>query len=125
MTESFVEHPKTLGELRAGIQAGTTKAEELAAGYYERIAQVNPRLNVYLSLTKERALEQAAKVDAAAAKGESLGVLAGIPMGVKDVLVMGALRRRQGPKFCRATSLPTTRRRWRGWRRRARCCWAS
>ncbi|MGB7987320.1 MAG: amidase family protein, partial [Terracidiphilus sp.] len=83
MTESFVEHPKTLAELRAGIQAGATKATELAADYYERIAAVNPRLNVYLSLTKERALEQAAQVDDAAAKGDPLPPLAGIPMGIK------------------------------------------
>ena len=88
MTESFVEQPKTLAELRAGITAGTTKATELAASYYERIAQVNPRLNVYLSLTKDRALEQAARVDTAAAKGDPLGVLAGIPVAIKDVLVM-------------------------------------
>ena len=59
--ENFVEHPKTLAELRAGILAGTTKAVDLAASYYERIAQKNPRLNVYLSLTKERALAQAAR----------------------------------------------------------------
>ncbi len=61
--ENYVEKPKTLAELRAEIAAGRTKATDLAASYYGRIAQVNPRLNVYLSLTKERALEQAARVD--------------------------------------------------------------
>ena len=50
LTESYVEKPKTLAELCAEIAAGTTKAADLAASYYERIAQVNPRLNVYLSL---------------------------------------------------------------------------
>jgi len=49
---------------------------------------VNPRLNIYLSLTRDRALEQAARVDAAAAKGNPLGPLAGIPVGIKDVLVV-------------------------------------
>ncbi len=87
-TESYIEKPKTLAELRGAIATGSVKAADLAAGYYDRIAQVNPRLNVYLSLTKERALEQAARVDAAAAKGDPLGVLAGIPVGIKDVLVM-------------------------------------
>ena len=69
---SYVEKPKTLAELRAGIAAGTTRAVDLAASYYARIEKVNPRLNVYLSLTKERALEQAARVDTAAAKGDPL-----------------------------------------------------
>ncbi len=78
-TESYVEKPKTLAELREGIASGRMKATDLAVGYYERIEQVNPRLNVYLSLTKERALAQAAKVDGAAAKGDPLGPLAGIP----------------------------------------------
>ncbi len=91
--ESYVEKPKTLAELRAGIASGRTKAADLAASYYERIEKKNPRLNVYLCLTKERALAQAAKVDDAAAKGDPLPPLAGIPVGIKDVLVM---QRRSG-----------------------------
>jgi aspartyl-tRNA(Asn)/glutamyl-tRNA(Gln) amidotransferase subunit A len=71
--ETFVEKPKTLAALRAGIEAGRSKATDLAATYYERIAQINPHLNIYLSLTRERALEQAARVDAIAAKGDPLG----------------------------------------------------
>ena len=86
--ESYVEKPKTLAELRSAIAAGATKATDLAASYYDRIAAVNPRLNVYLSLTKERALAQAARVDELAAKGDPLPALAGIPVGIKDVLVM-------------------------------------
>ena len=35
--ENFVEKPKTLAELRAGIASGRTKATELAASYYQRI----------------------------------------------------------------------------------------
>ena len=45
--ESFVERPKTLAALREEIAAGRTKAADLAAGYYERIEKLNPRLNVY------------------------------------------------------------------------------
>ena len=98
-TESFVDKPKTLAELRAGIASGSTKATDLAAGYYDRIAQVNPRLNVYLSLTKERALAQAARVDAQAAKGDPLPALAGIPVGIKDVLVMRGAPATAGSKI--------------------------
>jgi aspartyl-tRNA(Asn)/glutamyl-tRNA(Gln) amidotransferase subunit A len=97
--ENYVEHPKTLTELRAGIVAGSTRAIDLAASYYDRIAAVNSRLNVYLSLTKERALEQAERVDDAAAKGDPLGPLAGIPMGIKDVLVMKGAPSTAGSKI--------------------------
>jgi aspartyl-tRNA(Asn)/glutamyl-tRNA(Gln) amidotransferase subunit A len=96
---NYVEKPKTLAELRAGILAGTTKASDLAASYYERIEKINPRLNAYLSLTKERALAQAARVDEAASKGEPLGVLAGIPVGIKDVLVMKGAPATAGSKI--------------------------
>ena len=85
--ESYVQKPGTLAALRAEIAQGRTKAADLAARYYDRIEKLNPALNVYLSLTKERAMHQAACVDSAAAKGDHLGPLAGIPMAIKDVLV--------------------------------------
>jgi aspartyl-tRNA(Asn)/glutamyl-tRNA(Gln) amidotransferase subunit A len=86
--ETYVQKPKTLAALRAEIAAGRTKAADLAASYYERIEKLNPRLNVYLSLTKDRALAQAARIDAMAANGDPLPPLAGIPVGIKDVLIM-------------------------------------
>jgi aspartyl-tRNA(Asn)/glutamyl-tRNA(Gln) amidotransferase subunit A len=86
--ETFVEKPPALNRLRGGIESGAVKAVDLAGAYYDRIAALNPQLNVYLSLTKERALGQAARVDAMAAKGDPLPPLAGIPVGIKDVLVM-------------------------------------
>jgi len=105
-TENFVEHPKSLADLRAGIASGTTKAADLAAAYYDRIAQKNPRLNVYLSLTKERALAQAAKIDALAAKGDPLPPLAGIPVGIKDVLVMQGVPATAGSKILKGYEPP-------------------
>jgi aspartyl-tRNA(Asn)/glutamyl-tRNA(Gln) amidotransferase subunit A len=96
---TFVEKPKTLAELRAEITAGCTKATDLATSYYERIEKKNPRLNVYLSLTKERALAQAARIDTLAAKGDPLPPLAGIPVGIKDVLVMQGAPATAGSKI--------------------------
>jgi aspartyl-tRNA(Asn)/glutamyl-tRNA(Gln) amidotransferase subunit A len=87
-TEKLVQKPATIAELRRAITDGALTATELAERYYARIAEHNPLLNVYLSLTKEQALEQAASVDAIAAKGDPLSPLAGIPVGIKDVLVM-------------------------------------
>jgi aspartyl-tRNA(Asn)/glutamyl-tRNA(Gln) amidotransferase subunit A len=88
-----------MAELRAEISEGTTKAADLAASYYARIAQINPRLNVYLSLTKERALAQADRIDAMAAKGDPLPPLAGVPVGIKDVMVMQGAPATAGSKI--------------------------
>lgn len=97
--ETYVEKPRTLAELRADLMNGRTKASDLAASYYDRIERVNPRLNVYLSLTKERALEQAERVDRLAAKGDPLPALAGVPVGIKDVLVMQGAPATAGSKI--------------------------
>jgi hypothetical protein len=97
--ESFVERPKTLAEIKADLAAGRTKAVDLAADYYERIEKKNPRLNVYLGLTKERALAQAARIDELAAKGDPLPALAGVPVGIKDVLVMEGAPATAGSKI--------------------------
>ncbi len=96
---TYVAQPKTLAELRAGIASGSTKAADLAASYYARIDEINPKLNVYLSLTKERALAQADRIDAQAAKGDPLPPLAGIPVGIKDVLVMQGAPATAGSKI--------------------------
>jgi len=95
-----------LAELREGVASGRVKAVDLATSYYDRIAGINPRLNVYLSLTQERALEQAAKVDAAAAKGDPLGPLAGVPVGIKDVLVVKGAPATAGSKILKGYQPP-------------------
>jgi aspartyl-tRNA(Asn)/glutamyl-tRNA(Gln) amidotransferase subunit A len=105
-TESYVEKPKALTQLRAEISAGTIQATDLAASYYDRIAQINPRLNVYLSLTKERALAKAERIDALAAKGDPLPPLAGIPVGIKDVLVMQGAPSTAGSKILKGYRPP-------------------
>ena len=96
---NLVEKPQSLAVLRAEIAAGRLRAEDLAAGYYDRIARKNPLLNVYLSLTKERALEQAARIDTLATKGDPLPALAGLPIGIKDVLVMRGAAATAGSKI--------------------------
>jgi aspartyl-tRNA(Asn)/glutamyl-tRNA(Gln) amidotransferase subunit A len=104
--KTYVEKPKTLATLRDEIASGQVKAAGLAGQYYDRIAEINPQLNVYLSLTKERALAQAAKIDVAAAKGDPLGPLAGIPIGIKDVLVMRGAPATAGSKILKGYQPP-------------------
>jgi aspartyl-tRNA(Asn)/glutamyl-tRNA(Gln) amidotransferase subunit A len=104
--ENFVEMPKSIAALRAEILSGQTKAADLAAAYYGRIEKKNPRLNVYLSLTKERALAQAAHIDAVAAKGDPLPPLAGVPMGIKDVIVLRGAPSTAGSKILKGYCPP-------------------
>jgi aspartyl-tRNA(Asn)/glutamyl-tRNA(Gln) amidotransferase subunit A len=97
--EQYVQMPQTLVALRDEIAEGRVRASDLANKYYERIDAIDPHLNVYLSLTKERALDQAARIDAMAAQGDPLPPLAGIPVGIKDVLVMRRAQATAGSKI--------------------------
>jgi aspartyl-tRNA(Asn)/glutamyl-tRNA(Gln) amidotransferase subunit A len=104
--ETFVEKPPALARLREDIASGAVKAVDLAGAYYDRIAALNFQLNVYLSLTRERALKQAARVDALAAKGDPLPPLAGIPVAIKDVLVMRGAPSTAGSKILKGYQPP-------------------
>jgi aspartyl-tRNA(Asn)/glutamyl-tRNA(Gln) amidotransferase subunit A len=82
----------TIDGVRAGVADGSAKATAMAELHYARIAADDGNkgkgINSFLALSKERALAQAAKIDALAAKGEELPTLAGVPVGIKDVLTM-------------------------------------
>jgi aspartyl-tRNA(Asn)/glutamyl-tRNA(Gln) amidotransferase subunit A len=106
--EKFTEKPKTLKQLRSEIESGTTNASDLANSYFERIERINPELNVYLHLSKDRALEQAARVDAMAAKGDPLPALAGIPVAIKDVMVVGGIPSTAGSRILKGYVPPYT-----------------
>jgi aspartyl-tRNA(Asn)/glutamyl-tRNA(Gln) amidotransferase subunit A len=77
------------------VLSGTVTAASVAEAHYARIAAEDgpgasggKGINSFLALSRDRALAQAAKVDAAAAKGDPLGPLAGVPVGIKDVLTV-------------------------------------
>ena len=103
---TYVEKPQPISALRGQITAGSVKAAELAGDYYSRIEQKNPHLNVYLSLAKDRALAQAERIDSLAAKGDPLSPLAGIPVGIKDVLVMKGAPATAGSKILKGYHPP-------------------
>jgi hypothetical protein len=70
------------------MAAGETTATALAELHYARIESQNGEINSFLALSRGRAMTQAAKIDGMAAKTEALPALAGVPVGIKDVLVM-------------------------------------
>ena len=82
----------TIEQVRESVTNGSKTAAAIAEEHYARIAAEDGPdgrdIHSFLALSKERALAQAARIDAAAAKGEALPVLAGVPVGIKDVLVM-------------------------------------
>jgi len=84
---------------RSAIQEGKTTAMSLTEVFYARIEKDDPQIGAFLTLSKDRALEQAAHMDALAAKGEKLPPLGGVPVGIKDVMVTRGLRSTAGSKI--------------------------
>src|SRR5580692_6675949 len=89
----------TIEAARAAVQARETTATSLAEAFYAKIDKTDPEIGAYLTLSKDRALEQAARMDSLAAKGEELPPLGGVPVGIKDVLVTRGVRTTAGSKI--------------------------
>jgi aspartyl-tRNA(Asn)/glutamyl-tRNA(Gln) amidotransferase subunit A len=89
----------TIEAARAAVQARKTTATSLAEAFYAKIDKTDPEIGAYLTLSKDRALEQAARMDSLAAKGEELPPLGGVPVGIKDVMVTRGVRTTAGSKI--------------------------
>jgi aspartyl-tRNA(Asn)/glutamyl-tRNA(Gln) amidotransferase subunit A len=71
--------------IRDGVANGTFSAREVAEAFNANVAAAQGALNAFIVATPEKALEAADAVDAARAKGEALGKMAGVPIGMKDL----------------------------------------
>src|SRR6185312_16601257 len=89
----------TIDSIRSGLFAKEISAEELAIETLKYAEAENPKTNAYLTLSAERALASARAIDEKLAKGEDPGVLAGVPVAVKDVIVTRGLRTTCGSKL--------------------------
>ena len=76
---------ETLPELAAGVRTGERSAEELVGDALARIDALDDRVNAFVALDESGAMAAARAIDSAVAKGERVGPLAGIPIGVKDL----------------------------------------
>jgi aspartyl-tRNA(Asn)/glutamyl-tRNA(Gln) amidotransferase subunit A len=75
-------------EIAAAIAGGDVSAVEVTQAHLDRIVKVDPSVHAFLHVDADGALAAAADVDRAHSAGESLGPLAGVPLALKDVLVM-------------------------------------
>ncbi|MGX1105547.1 MULTISPECIES: amidase family protein [Bradyrhizobium] len=70
-------------ELASLIKSKKVSAKEAAQAGLARLDAVNPKLNAVVDHRPDDVLAQAAKVDAAIARGEAVGPLAGVPVTIK------------------------------------------
>ena len=72
---------------------------QVIEAYLKNIEETEEELNAFISLDKEGARAQAANIDKKLAKGEDLGRLAGIPIGIKDNIVTKDMKTTCGSKM--------------------------
>jgi aspartyl-tRNA(Asn)/glutamyl-tRNA(Gln) amidotransferase subunit A len=92
----------TIATIAARLRNGSTTSRELTTTCLEQIAELNPRLNAFITVLADRALADAATADVELASGTDRGPLHGIPVSLKDLIDLAgspttaASRLRQG-----------------------------
>jgi aspartyl-tRNA(Asn)/glutamyl-tRNA(Gln) amidotransferase subunit A len=89
----------TIDAARSAVQERTTTAVALAEAHYARIQKEDGAIGAFLTLSKDRAMQQADRMDRMAAEGKALPPLGGVPVGIKDVISTRDLRTTAGSKI--------------------------
>ena len=77
----------TASEVRNKILNKELSAYEVTKAVFERIEKTDELIGSFVSLRKEKALEEAKIIDEKIVRGEKVGALAGVPVSIKDNMV--------------------------------------
>jgi aspartyl-tRNA(Asn)/glutamyl-tRNA(Gln) amidotransferase subunit A len=77
---------QTAGRQLQSLASGEISSVDLTRAYLDRIAAVDGRVGAFLRVTADRALQQAADIDARRSRRQPVGRLGGLPVAVKDIL---------------------------------------
>ncbi|MGH6744023.1 Asp-tRNA(Asn)/Glu-tRNA(Gln) amidotransferase subunit GatA [Novosphingobium sp.] len=74
-----------VAQIRDGVANGDFSAVEVAEAFNANVAAAQEALNAFIIATPEKAIEAAQATDAKRARGEALGKMGGVPIGMKDL----------------------------------------
>ncbi len=89
----------TIKKFGEGLLKKEFSALEIAQVYFSEIKQNDGKIGAYLSLNEVGALRDAEAVDISIAKGEFVGALAGVPLAIKDNMLIKGLPATSGSKI--------------------------
>ncbi len=99
MTSDLLDGPAQA--IASAVASGRASAREVTQAALARIGTRNAALGAFTDVTAARALASADAIDAARARGETLGPLAGAPFAVKNLFDVAGLPTRAGSKINR------------------------
>lgn len=88
----------SFSDIAEAVQTKRISAKEVVTHFQNRIQLLNTNLNAFTSLNTH-AIQEAELLDARIAKGESVGPLAGVPFGIKEMLCTKGLATTAGSKM--------------------------
>ncbi len=91
-------HALSIAAAAARLRAGEITSVELTEAFLRRIEALNPKLNAFLAVTADLALEQARQADRRL-KTKSAAPLTGIPIAIKDVICVKGIPATAGSKI--------------------------
>jgi len=92
-------HSLTAAEAAPRIARGEVTSEALVGACLDRIAALEPQVQAWAFLDRERALEQAKAADDARRIGKGVGPLHGVPVGIKDIIDTADMPTENGSAF--------------------------
>ena len=93
------ETPVTIAEAAARLRDGSLSSVALTTTCLQRIRELEPKLNAFITITEDLALSTAAALDAELKAGKSRGPLHGIPIVYKDNCDTAGIRTTVGSEF--------------------------
>jgi aspartyl-tRNA(Asn)/glutamyl-tRNA(Gln) amidotransferase subunit A len=89
----------SIKELHQQLINKERSAVEITTEALDRIKNIEPKVHSFLLITEDQALTQAKKVDEKIARGENIGLLEGIPIGIKDNMCTQGIRTTCGSRI--------------------------
>jgi aspartyl-tRNA(Asn)/glutamyl-tRNA(Gln) amidotransferase subunit A len=89
----------TIKEAHDGLVAKKFSSVDLTKACLAQIKKLNTKLNAFITVTEKEALAEAKAVDKKIAAGKEIGILEGVPVALKDNILVKDIRATAGSKI--------------------------
>ncbi|MBC7327884.1 Asp-tRNA(Asn)/Glu-tRNA(Gln) amidotransferase subunit GatA [bacterium] len=82
----------TAREISEKVRKKEISPKEVVSAFLERVEEIEPKVRAFISITPELAMETAKQIEEHLMKGEDIGLLAGVPIAIKDNICTKGIR---------------------------------